>query len=225
MAIINVSPAQTKPDQMVPSGLLENPSFGQVRIATFGTSSSPHLLAYNPSQRLLALAFPGYALVIGNCTELKLKLPKECVDLNISALHLTERYCMCTVGKKVIIFNIATSEENIEAKLDNIITASCATAGWVFVSSSAEIETIHIVDGQISDYNIPNPTASSASVVCITINPFDSNVLLVAYSNGIAIVWDLKCKSLISKKEYSCKSECVGAAWCPTTQHCFVVAY
>jgi WD40 repeat protein len=157
---------------------------------------------------------------------LKLKLPKECLDFTISALYLTERYCICTVGNKVIIFNIATSEDNVVAQLDNNITASCVTSGWVFVSTTlAEIEMIHIYDGQISDYTIPNQTVPNASVVSIAINPFDSNVLLVVYSNGIAIVWDLKGKSLITKKEYSYKSACVAAAWCPTSQQCFVVAY
>lgn len=210
-------------EQNIPAGVKENRLFAKIPLMKFGFSSAPLHVAYNPSQSLMALGFKTHCIIFGNGTEMRLQIPKDAQDGDMSALYLMGRYCICNIGNKVVSFNIATSEKTMITSFDSRITASCVLSSWMVVAVNGQVEMVHIKNGQVSDYLIPNQISQKSSISFLQINSFDPNILLILYTNGIAVVWDLRGKHSISKYEYQSQYQSIAASWCPKIQNCFVV--
>lgn len=204
---------------------VESLLFNILKITAFGFSSRPLSICHDPIQSFIAVGFEdGTISVLGNAFQFVLSAVEHKAIKN---LGIRERYLYGVSGTSIIVWDISKIERHsyeVYSKISH--TCLIPSSTWLMIAADGFVKLFDVSSCEGSEYSI-HPVSENENgnnIVYLKNCPVDNNTLLIVYSSGIAITWNIDQRKVDIKFEYDVSSECCGAAWDPDGGH-FVLAY
>ncbi|KAI8591743.1 WD40-repeat-containing domain protein [Geranomyces variabilis] len=200
-----------------------NSPFNLTELSSLGTQTQFTALAYDSAQDLLAFgAKDGRVLIIGH--EWETYLIGSCSPVTTLAFKVGDKFLVAGNDRgELLVWNLQKRHlQFAPVALKAAITSLEAPFGTSVVYVGLANGSVVFVDsgnGQLSEYNLPYPDGAAEgdrSVVSLHTSPTDENLLLIGYSSGVMLVWDLAER--LVRRQAAASEHLRSACWDRTGQ-------